>query len=134
MTLLDEVTEVVPGRAVTAIRHVPQTLDVFATHFPLFPVLPGVLILDDLVEVARLALHGVIVAGGRPVSRWELARASRIRYRHFVEPGDSMEISVRVTRMDDRSATCQGTVRVDGRSVTIATEFVMRPMTGAGAA
>jgi 3-hydroxyacyl-[acyl-carrier-protein] dehydratase len=134
MTDLDEIIEVVPGRTVTAIRHVPQTLEVFATHFPLFPVLPGVLILDDLVQVARLALQGVARIGHPPVDRWELARAGRIRYRHFVQPGDSMEITVRVTGVVDGSATCQGTVRVDGRPVTIANELVLRPMIGAGAA
>ena len=133
MTMLDEVVEIVPGRTVTAIRHVPQTLEVFATHFPLFPVLPGVLILDDLVEVARLALDGVTLTGGRSVRRWELAQAGRIRYRHFVQPGDSMEINVQVTGVSDGSASCRGTVRVDGRPVTIATELVLRPMVGAGA-
>lgn len=133
MTPLDDVVEVVPGRTVTAIRHVPQTLEVFVTHFPLFPVLPGVLILDDLVGVARLALDGVALPGGGPVHRWELARAGRIRYRHFVQPGDSMEINVRVTSLGAGVATCQGTVRVDGRAVTVATELVLRPMIGIGA-
>ncbi|MET0965679.1 MAG: hydroxymyristoyl-ACP dehydratase [Nakamurella sp.] len=124
MTTLDSILEIVPGERATAIRHVPQTLDVFTTHFPLFPVLPGVLILDDLVEVAGLVL------AGRPNGsriRWELAGVRRIRFRHFVEPGDSMEISVQLTRLVDGVAECRGLVQVDGRSVTIVTELYLRP-------
>jgi 3-hydroxyacyl-[acyl-carrier-protein] dehydratase len=124
MTALDSIIEIVPGERATAIRHVPQTLDVFTTHFPLFPVLPGVLILDDLVEVAGLALAGS--PGGSRI-RWELAGVRRIRFRHFVEPGDSMEISVQLTRLVDGVAECRGLVQVDGRSVTIATELFLRP-------
>ena len=36
----------------TAVRNIPGTLAVFNTHFPRFPVVPGVLILRDLVKVA----------------------------------------------------------------------------------
>ena len=128
MAPLDQIRELDPGRAATAIRHVPNTLEVFTTHFPLFPVLPGVFILDDLVRVARLALGVVKSDTGEATEGriWELVHARRIRFRHFVEPGDSMEISVEVSERDCRTATCSGIVRVDGRTVTTATKLILR--------
>lgn len=118
MTPLDRVVTVEAGRRAVAVRHVPQTLEVFATHFPRFPVLPGVLILDDAAAVARLAL-----AEPASPARWRLAAARRVRYRHFVEPGDAMEIDVQVVDRDARTAACRATVRVDGRPVTTVGEL-----------
>jgi 3-hydroxyacyl-[acyl-carrier-protein] dehydratase len=140
MSALDVVLEHRPGQRALAVRHVPQTLDVFRTHFPRFPVLPGVLILDDLTAVARLALadqadgadrvdggdraDGADGAGGRV--RWELASARRVRWRRFVEPGDSMEITVDVLRQDAATAHCRGVVTVDGTRVTTVQELILR--------
>ncbi|WP_165961053.1 hypothetical protein [Actinocrispum wychmicini] len=59
-------------------------MDVFATHFPRFPVQPGVLLLDDMVEVARLAV-GV---------DWMLTGADKVRYRRFARPGDEVDIEI----------------------------------------
>lgn len=113
MTAFDEVLDAVPGKRAVAVRHVPGTLQVFASHFPRFPVLPGVLILDDIVRAARLAAppapHG---------SGWTLAEARRVRYRHFAEPGDRMEISVQVTEATESSVTVKAAVSVDGRDIT----------------
>ena len=53
-TRLDKLVEHEPGRRAVGVRHVPNTLDVFDTHFPRFPVLPGVLIIDDLTDTTRI--------------------------------------------------------------------------------
>lgn len=113
MTAFDEVLDVVPGKRAVAVRNVPGTLHVFATHFPRFPVLPGVLILDDVVRAARLAAPELPRG-----SRWVLSEARRVRYRHFAEPGDRMEISVEVTEATDSSVTFKAAVGVDGRDIT----------------
>ncbi|NED99168.1 hydroxymyristoyl-ACP dehydratase [Phytoactinopolyspora halotolerans] len=123
---LDRLLELEPGHAARAIRNVPSTLPLLATHFPRFPVLPGVLILDDLAAVAAL----VLAAETGPDRRWELAGAARARYRHFVRPGDSAELAV--TRQErtngapaDGTARFSGTVRVEGRTVTTVAELTM---------
>ncbi len=54
---LDRVVGVEPGRRAEAIRNVPSTLDLFDSHFPRFPVLPGVLILGTLGALAELLLR-----------------------------------------------------------------------------
>lgn len=97
----------VEGRAV---RNVPNTLTVLATHFPRFPVLPGVMILDSVVELATC------VAG----RGWQLDRAERLTFRHFVRPGDQMEIVVRILERSPEVVAVSGNVSVAGRSVMTA--------------
>ncbi|MDT3395879.1 hypothetical protein RKE29_04335 [Streptomyces sp. B1866] len=112
MTPLDEIVEVSPGLRATARTHVPHTLAILDSHFPRFPVLPGVLILDALAAVAGLAL------GSDDGAAWTLAEARRVRWRHYVTPGDRMETTVEVAEVAGGTARCTGTVRVDGRPVT----------------
>lgn len=100
----------VDADAATAIRNVPNTLAVLDTHFPRFPVLPGVMILETLAELAsRVTGPG-----------WRLARAERLRFRHYVRPGDQMELSVRVLDRSDATVAFSGEVRVSGRVVMTA--------------
>jgi 3-hydroxyacyl-[acyl-carrier-protein] dehydratase len=124
MTPLDRVIGIEPGRAASAVRNVPATLDVFDHHFPRFPVLPGVLILDDVVTVAGLAL---------PSGGWQLAGANRVRYRHFVRPGDELEIEVTVKDASADTAVCSASARVSGKTVTTIRELHLRRVAGAEA-
>jgi 3-hydroxyacyl-[acyl-carrier-protein] dehydratase len=103
---LDRVLEVEPGRRARALRNVPNTLALLDSHFPRFPVLPGVLILDSLVELGALA------AGG---GDWRPAGVERAQFRRYVRPGDQMELSVEVTARDGAELTLSGKVHVDGK-------------------
>jgi 3-hydroxyacyl-[acyl-carrier-protein] dehydratase len=105
MTTLDRVLEVEPGRSARALRNVPNTLTLLDSHFPRFPVLPGVLILDSLAELGGLA------AGGEH----RLAGVERVQFRRFVQPGDQMELSVEVVERGGGEVVLSGQVRVDGK-------------------
>lgn len=118
---LDRVLSVEPGKGATALRNVPQTLTIFDTHFPLRPVLPGVLVLGSMSALAGILLTRQT---GRP---WVLAGAERVRYRHFIQPGDQMEIAVDLKELDDGHAVLGATVKVDGRTVTSARALRMVP-------
>lgn len=130
MTAFDKVLDVVPGRRAVAVRNIPGTLPVFATHFPRFPVLPGVLILDDIVRAARLA------APRAPAGcQWVPAEVRRVRYRHFAQPGDQLEIRVEVAEAAERSVTLKAAAAVDGRDVTTVRQLRLAPVgDGAGEA
>src|SRR3954452_3169170 len=87
--LLDRIIELEPGGRARGLRNVPNTLEVFDSHFPRFPVLPGVLVLDTLAELAELALGG-------PPGEWRLSGIRRAQFRRYVAPGDQLELSVQV--------------------------------------
>lgn len=125
MTALDKILHLTPGKRAVAVRNVTGTLPVFDTHFPRFPVLPGVLILDDIVRTARLA------APGAPSGTvWALSDVRRVRYRHFAEPGDQLEITVDVTEATETSVTARASVSVAGRDITTVRELRLEPAGG----
>ena len=111
-TTLDRIVNVDPGKSAVALRNVPNTLSIFDSHFPRFPVTPGVLILGSL---GTLAAHLLEEETGK---KWELAGADRVGFRHFVQPGDQMELSVQLKERTDEEAVLSGEVKVDGKVVT----------------
>lgn len=128
LVALDRVVGVEPGRRAVALRNVPNTLSIFDSHFPRRPVLPGVLVLGSMAELA-----GVLLADQEQGNQdWYLARAGRIRYRHFIEPGDQMEIEVQVKDLSEQRATFKATVKVEGNLVTSAGSLVMARLADQG--
>lgn len=127
LVTLDRLVGVEPGQRAVGVRNVPATLAIFDSHFPRFPVLPGVLILGSLGELAGALLRET--AGGT----WVLAGADAVRYRHFVQPGDELELVVELKESDASTAVCSATARVDGRPVTTVRRLHMEAR-GAGAA
>lgn len=111
-TTLDRIVSVEPGKSATALRNVPNTLSIFDSHFPRFPVMPGVLILGSLGTLAAELLEQET---GR---KWKLAGADRVGFRHFVQPGDTMELTVQLKSRGDDEAVLTGEVKVDGKVVT----------------
>jgi 3-hydroxyacyl-[acyl-carrier-protein] dehydratase len=108
---LDRIVSVEPGQRATALRNVPNTLAIFDTHFPRFPVLPGVLILGSLGSLACELL------AAETADRWLLAGADRVGFRHFVRPGDQLELTVELKERSDTEAVLSGEASVDGRVV-----------------
>ena len=109
---LDRILTVEPGESATALRNVPNTLAIFDTHFPRFPVLPGVLILGSLGALAAELLEA------ETEQPWRLAGADRVAFRHFVQPGDQLLLTVKLSSRTDADAVLSGEVSVDGRVVT----------------
>lgn len=101
-----------PGRRASAVRHVPASLELFNSHFPRMAVLPGVIVLGCLARVGERLLQDSF--GGE----WTLARAHRIRYRHFVQPGDELNLQVELIEHDGDVAVFAATASVAGKSVT----------------
>jgi 3-hydroxyacyl-[acyl-carrier-protein] dehydratase len=122
-TTLDRIVSVGDGEA-EAIRNVPNTLAILDSHFPRFPVMPGVLILGSLGTLAAELLEQQT---GR---RWRLAGADRVAFRHFVQPGDQMVLTVKTKDVGDSEATLTGEVAVDGKTVTRARKLRAVPVEG----
>jgi 3-hydroxyacyl-[acyl-carrier-protein] dehydratase len=118
---LDRIVSVEVGKTATAVRNVPNTLAIFDSHFPRFNVLPGVLILGSMGALAGELLE-------RETDRsWRLIGADRVGFRHFVQPGDQLELTVTLKDRSDTEAVLSGEASVDGRVVTRARKLRMVP-------
>jgi 3-hydroxyacyl-[acyl-carrier-protein] dehydratase len=123
-TTLDRIVEVEAGKSGHAVRNVPNTLAIFDSHFPRFHVLPGVLILGSL---GALAAHVLEQETG---TQWRLAGAGQVGFRHFVQPGDQLELTVQLKERDEGQAIFSGEVKVEGKLVTRARTLRLAPAEG----
>ncbi|MER5740968.1 MULTISPECIES: hydroxymyristoyl-ACP dehydratase [unclassified Streptomyces] len=107
----DRLLEHAPGAGATAVRNIPNTLQVFTTHFPRKPVLPGVLALESLAALAA------VVCDPDAPERWTTSGASGVRFRHFVTAGDELELRVRLVERAGGTARFTAEARVGDRVV-----------------
>jgi 3-hydroxyacyl-[acyl-carrier-protein] dehydratase len=118
---VDRILTMDPGRSIETLKNVSATEDVFADHFPGYPILPGALIVEAFEQAAQLLIgmsHDFATVG-------RLTRLSRVSFRRFVRPGDQLRL-----RCDVRSASPAWVVaaraEVEGRAVAAATlEYAM---------
>src|SRR5919201_4933891 len=99
--LVDRIEEVQPGRSLRAVKNLTLGEEYLADHFPTFPVMPGVLMLETLVEAGAWLLrlsddfrHSVIV----------LREAKNVKYGTFMEPGRQMAVTVELIEQDGPTA------------------------------
>jgi len=120
---IDRVLTVDAERA-TAIKNVTFTEDYLATHFPQFPVVPGAMMIDSLLELAGVLLASVLGGHGGVA----LASIRRARFRRFVRPGDQLEVIVELVGLDheQRLATVGGSLRVGGDEVSAIVDMTVR--------
>lgn len=112
--LVDRITELESGRRIVAQKALSLAEEYLADHFPAFPVMPGVLMLEALVQTAAWAVREA--QDFRP-SIVVLKEARNVTYRSFVQPGQvlTLEAQVKELAADHSVFTAGGTL--DGRSV-----------------
>ena len=111
--LLDEITELVPGQSATGLWRLTGDEWFFPGHFPGRPTLPGVLMVESLAQIGACGvLADPRFSGKIPL----LAGASKVKLRRQVVPGDTLDITVELTRLTGRAGKGQGTASVDGET------------------
>jgi len=90
--LVDAITEHEPGRRITAVKNVTVNEDFFQGHFPGEPLMPGVLMIETLAQVATVLLTHA--PGGAAISRTWLRGVDDAKFRLRVVPGDRLTLEV----------------------------------------
>src|ERR1041384_5223557 len=121
--LIDRILELEPGKRIRMVKNLTLAEEYLADHFPTFPVMPGVLMLQTLVEGSAWLLrasedfqHSVIV----------LRDARNVKYGNFMQPGNSMIITVEVADYNPGApnAVFKGKAEMAGSS-TVAAKFTV---------
>ena len=96
--LVDRVESVEPGKRIVAIKNVSINEPFFPGHFPNRPVMPGVLILEAMAQVA--AILSFKTAGTKPDANsvYYFVGIDKARFKKPVEPGDQLRLEVEITR------------------------------------
>ena len=113
--LVDAVTEHDPGRRLVAVKNVTFNEEFFQGHFPGAPLMPGVLMLETLTQVATILL--VERDGLRPTERVYLRGVNDAKFRRGVVPGDRLRLEITLSARRQALARVQAAAYVGDQLV-----------------
>ena len=110
-TLIDRIIELQPDVSITAVKSLSLAEDYLKDHFPRFPVMPGVLMLETLVQTSAWLVrksedfaHGIIL----------LKEARNVKYAGFVEPGQVLTVTAEIEQHNEQTTRLKTRGTVDG--------------------
>ena len=109
--LVDRIEELEPGEWAVGLKNVTQNEPFFQGHFPDYPVMPGVLIVEAMAQVGAVA---VMVDEEYRNKLALFAGIDGVRFRRQVVPGDVLRMEVEIRRLKGRIGRGKGTATVDG--------------------
>ncbi len=110
--LVDRILEIEKGKRVVGIKNVTFNEEFFQGHFPGNPVMPGVLILEAMAQVAAIGLFGVVPEHEKKLLY--LSAVDRCKFRRPVLPGDQLRIEAQIVALKRRVCKCRAAATVDG--------------------
>ncbi len=113
LNLVDRILEIEPGKKIRTVKNLTLAEEYLADHFPTFPVMPGVLMLQTLVESAAWLLrlsddfrHSVIA----------LREVKNVKYGNFMQPGASLILSAEIAEDQGGDVVFKSKGESDGAS------------------
>jgi 3-hydroxyacyl-[acyl-carrier-protein] dehydratase len=116
-SLVDRIVELSPGESVTAIKNVSLAEEYLADHFPGYPVLPGVMMLECLVQTGAWLMRST---EDFRYSTILLKQAKALKYNNFVRPGQTLTVTATVHSRGEREYVFKGSGTVEGKSAVSA--------------
>ena len=102
--LVDRIEQLELGKEITVTKNLSLAEEYLADHFPAFPVLPGVLILQVAIEAASWLVR---VSNDFSHSIILLKEAKQVRYGNFVSPGECLTVNVKAKSIEPTASSFQ---------------------------
>lgn len=114
---VDYVDEMEPGQRIVATKNVTINESFFRGHFPNNPVMPGVLIIETLAQVASIL---ILKSPEFYKKTAYLGAIHNAKFRKVVRPGDVLKMEVVITKKKANMGLVQATARVNGKKACTA--------------
>ena len=111
--LIDRVISI-DGNKIVAIKNVTANENYFQGHFPIEPVMPGVLIIEALAQTGAVAILSKDEFKGKIAY---FAGIDKAKFRRKVVPGDTLRLEVELTKLRGRAGVGYGIAYVDDKKV-----------------
>ncbi len=115
--LVDRVLECEPGKRIHAYKNVTINEPFFAGHFPHYPVMPGVLILEALAQAAGILSFKTLGEKPDMTSLFYFVGIDKARFKKTVAAGDQLHLHVEIQRQFRNIWKFKAAARVDGEIV-----------------
>ena len=112
-TLIDRILSLEPGKSIRAIKNLSLAEEYLADHFPGFPVMPGVLMVESMVQAGGWLLRKT---DDFAYSTILLKETKAAKFVNFVAPGQTLTVTCEVQELNGRLCTLKGSGTVDGKS------------------
>jgi len=120
-SLIDYIERLTPGVEISAVKNLSMAEEYLADHFPGFPVMPGVLMLEAMTQAGAWLIrasedfaHSIVV----------LKEAKNVKYGQFVEPGQTLRVVAEIVAQTERETQLKTRGMVDGRN-TVSARLVL---------
>jgi 3-hydroxyacyl-[acyl-carrier-protein] dehydratase len=108
--LVDRVDSLVPGESAAGVKQVSANEGFFEGHFPDYPVMPGVLIVEAIAQVGAIALLSLDEHAGKIAF---FAGINNVRFKRQVKPGDTLRLAVELKQVRRGIGSGEGVATVD---------------------
>ncbi len=113
-SLIDRIVDIEPGVRITAVKTLTMSEEYLADHFPHFPVMPGVLMLEAMTQAGAWLVrysedfaHSIVV----------LKEAANVKFGQFLEPGQTLLVTAEILTAGDAETKLKAQGMVDGRVI-----------------
>jgi 3-hydroxyacyl-[acyl-carrier-protein] dehydratase len=110
--LLDRIVDLKPGASITAVKGLALAEDYLADHFPQFPVMPGVFMLEAMTQAAAWLIR---VTEDFQHSMVVLREARNVKYADFVAPGQTLTVTAEILSQNPQETKLKVQGTVDGK-------------------
>jgi 3-hydroxyacyl-[acyl-carrier-protein] dehydratase len=124
--LIDRVLDYTVGDSLTAIKNVTYNEPFFQGHFPLRPIMPGVLLIEAMAQATGILSFKTAEAEPEDDSLYYLVGVDKARFKQPVEPGDQLLIEVKLERRTRGIWKYSATTKVDDKVVASAELMCMK--------
>ncbi len=111
-SLIDKIDELVPGDSVVATKSLAMSEEYLRDHFPKFPVMPGVLMIEAmtqasawLIRVTENFAHSVVV----------LKATKNVKFGQFLQPGQTMTVSAKIVSDSENETVVKAQGAIEGQ-------------------